>query len=37
MNGSLINSLVNCIEMIMDVGRNLGTALRRIFTNNICK
>jgi len=35
--GTLINSLVKGINSILDLGRSLGTAIRRIGRNKICK
>lgn len=37
LSGSLINSFTDGIKTIMDVGRSLGTAIRRMITGNICK
>ncbi len=34
--GTLINSFVRGIEALMDVGRSLGTAIRRAFFGGIC-
>ncbi len=34
--GTLINSFARGIETIMDVGRSLGTAIRRSFFGGIC-
>lgn len=34
--GSILASIVRGINAIMDVGRSLGTAIRRSRTNNIC-
>lgn len=36
-SGTLINSLVRGINALLDVGRSLGTAIRRVTSNNICK
>ena len=35
-SGSLINSVVRGINAILDLGRSVGTAIRRIGSNNIC-
>lgn len=34
--GSFINSLVRGVDIILDLGRSLGTAIRRVQNNNIC-
>lgn len=34
--GTMINSLVRGINALLDLGRSLGTAIRRISGNNIC-
>ncbi len=34
--GTLINSLVRGINTFLDLGRSLGTAIRRVMTNKIC-
>lgn len=36
-SGTLINSFVRGINAILDLGRSLGTAVRRIGSNKICK
>ena len=35
-SGSLISSFVKGINVLLDLGRSLGTAVRRIALNNIC-
>lgn len=35
-SGTLINSLVRGINAVLDLGRSIGTALRRIGGNKIC-
>ncbi len=35
-NGTFINSLSNLIESLMEVGRSLGSYIRRTITNNNC-
>lgn len=35
-SGSLINSLARGIEGLMDLGRSLGTAIRRISGKKLC-
>lgn len=34
--GAIINSLVRGINSLLEVGRSLGTAIRRIIDNSIC-
>lgn len=34
--GSLLNSIYRSINAIMDVGRSLGSAIRRFFGSNMC-
>lgn len=36
-SGTLINAIVRGINAILDLGRSLGNAIRRISSNNICK
>lgn len=36
-SGTLLNSLVRGINAILDLGRSLGTAIRRLGTNSICQ
>lgn len=36
-SGSLINAFVRGIEAILDLGRSLGSAIRRIQSKSICK
>ncbi|MFA7514749.1 MAG: hypothetical protein WCZ09_00880 [Bacilli bacterium] len=35
--GTLINAFTGGIKIILDISRSLGTAMRRIYTNNLCK
>ena len=35
-SGTLINSLVKGIDVILDLGRSLGSAIRRIQDKNVC-
>lgn len=35
-NGTWINAVVRGIEAILDLGRSLGTAIRRIGSNSVC-
>lgn len=35
-SGTLISSLTRGINAILDLGRSLGTAIRRIGSNNVC-
>lgn len=34
--GTLINSIVRAVNSFMDLGRSLGTAIRRVIGGNIC-
>ena len=34
--GTMINSIVRSINSLLDLGRSLGTAIRRISGNKIC-
>ncbi len=36
-SGTFISAIVKAGEAILDAGRSLGTAIRRIFTGNICE
>lgn len=36
-SGTLLNSIVRGINAILDLGRSLGTAIRRLGTNSICQ
>lgn len=36
-SGTLLNSIVKAFGMVIDLGRALGTALRRIGENKTCK
>ena len=36
-SGAIINAFTGGIKVIMDVGRSLGTAIRRITLGNLCK
>ncbi|HHU54480.1 MAG TPA: hypothetical protein GXZ63_01535 [Mollicutes bacterium] len=35
-SGSLISSMVRGITVILELGRSLGTAIRRVAGNNLC-
>jgi len=35
-SGTFINSIVRGINSILELGRSVGTAIRRIGSNNIC-
>lgn len=35
-SGTLINAFVDGIKTIMDVGRSLGSAIRRVVSGNLC-
>jgi len=36
-SGTLINAFVDGIKTIMDVGRSLGSAIRRVISGNLCE
>ena len=36
-SGTLINSIIKGINLILDISRALGTAIRRIGSKSICK
>lgn len=36
-SGTLINSILKGINIIVDLGRSLGTAIRRLQLNSFCK
>lgn len=35
-SGTLINSFVRVINTVLDVGRSLGTAIRRVISSTLC-
>lgn len=35
-SGTLINSFVRAINTVLDIGRSLGTAIRRIISGTLC-
>lgn len=35
-SGNLINSFVKGLNLFLDLGKSLGTALRRILTSSLC-
>ena len=35
-SGSLFNSIARAIDTVMDVGRSLGSAIRRIANGSLC-
>ena len=35
-SGTMINSITRGINTLLDMGRSLGSAIRRIGSNNIC-
>lgn len=35
-NGTIINALTRVVNSVVDVGRYIGSALRRMTTNNYC-
>lgn len=36
-SGTLINSVIRGINSILELGRSLGTAIRRLTANNLCQ
>ena len=36
LSASMINSISKLLDTIMDVGRSLGTAIRRIYSDELC-
>ncbi len=36
-SGTLINSIIRGINSILELGRSLGTAIRRLTANNLCQ
>lgn len=36
-SGTLVNSIWNGVKAFVDVGRNVGSALRRIIDKNLCR
>lgn len=36
LSGTLISSIIKGISIVIDLGRSLGTAIRRIRSNSIC-
>ena len=36
-SGTLINAVVRGINAILELGRSIGTAIRRVSGNNICQ
>ena len=35
-SGTLLNSIIRGINALLDLGRSLGTAIRRLGSNSIC-
>lgn len=35
--GSIINAFTSAVKAIVDLGRSLGSSIRRISSNNLCK
>lgn len=35
-NATFFNALARCAETLLDLGRSLGSAIRRIGSNNLC-
>ena len=36
-SGSIINAFAKGIDSILNLGRSLGTAIRRLYNGNLCK
>lgn len=36
-SGTLINAIIKGINSFLDLGRSIGTAIRRVSTGNLCK
>lgn len=36
LNGTMLNYMVKGVEAIFDIGRSIGTAIRRTISGNIC-
>ena len=36
LSGTVLNAIIKGVNTILDLGRSLGTALRRINTGNVC-
>lgn len=34
--GTMISSFVRCLDIMLDIGRSLGSAIRRMSENSIC-
>ncbi|MDD4035893.1 MAG: hypothetical protein PHS45_01025 [Bacilli bacterium] len=37
LTGTLINAFTGAIKVILDVSRSLGTSIRRIYDNKLCR
>ena len=35
-SGTLLNSIIRGVNVLLDLGRSLGTAIRRLGNNSIC-
>ena len=35
-NSALLNSVTNAVKVVLDLGRSLGSSIRRIGSNNLC-
>ena len=35
-SGTMVNAFVKALDSLLDLGRSLGTAIRRIATGNLC-
>lgn len=36
LTATFINSISKCIDALLEVGRSIGSAIRRITSNNLC-
>lgn len=36
-SGTIINSIIRGLNSILELGRSLGTAIRRLTANNLCQ
>lgn len=36
-NGTLLNAILRGANIFIDVGRNFGSAIRRLTSNNLCR
>lgn len=36
LTASFLNSVARCIDALLEIGRSIGSSIRRISSNNIC-